>query len=261
MKNTDKRSLNISVILPTYNESENIVELLRLLLDALDEAGDSEVIVVDDSSPDGTADVVRREFGSDPRVRLHVRAGERGLATAIRKGIEVSAGETVIVMDSDFNHDPKYIPQFLKLSQYYEVVVGSRFLYGGGMYSRWRYYASLLYNIFIRFTLGIPIRDKLSGFFAVRRETLDKLSFDRIFYGYGDYFIRFLMAIVDLRLSVIEAPVYYDNRPAGESKTMFLKEFMRYTVSVLRIRFSSRSSRMRADAAAREPLSVAAGKK
>ncbi len=234
----------VSVILPTYNESGNIIELVQRVLQATREINEAEVVVVDDSSPDGTAGLVRNTFVNEPRVRLHVRVGERGLASAIRKGIELSSGQTIIVMDTDFNHDPRYIPQFLKLIQYYDVVVGSRFLYGGGMYSRWRYYASLLYNIFIRFALGIPISDKLSGFFAVRREALRKLDFDHIFYGYGDYFIRFLMTMVDLKLSILEIPVYYDNRPAGESKTMFLKEFFRYTKSVIQIRFSGKNSRM-----------------
>lgn len=251
------RQANVSIVLPTYNESGNIVELLRRILEAVEALERCEVIVVDDSSPDGTADIVRREFENDPRVRLHVRAGERGLATAIRKGIELSSGKALIVMDSDFNHDPKYIPQFLNLIQYYEVIVGSRFLYGGGMYSRWRYYSSLLYNIFIRLVLGIPVNDKLSGFFAVRRETLRRLEFDRIFYGYGDYFIRFLMVIVDLKLSILEIPVYYDNRPAGESKTMFLKEFARYTISVLRIRFSKKRTRMKCSTPETEPVSPA----
>lgn len=230
----------VSVVVPTYNEKENITELLRLIGRHLEGTADYEVIVVDDDSPDGTADVVAKETERNGRIRLHVRKGERGLATAIRKGIELSAGSVIVVMDSDFNHNPKYIPQFLKLIHYYEIVVGSRFLYGGGMYSQWRYYASFLYNVFIRFLLGIPIRDKLSGFFAIRKETLGRLDYDRIFYGYGDYFIRLLMVIVDLKLGLIEVPVFYDNRPAGESKTMFLKEFLRYTASVIRIRLGRR---------------------
>jgi len=237
------KTQKVSVVLPTYNESENIGELLERLTAALADTVDHEIIIVDDDSPDGTADVVNRQFGQKGNIRVHVRKGQRGLATAIRKGIELSAGSVVVVMDSDFNHDPKYIPQFLNLIQYYEVVVGSRFLYGGGMYSQWRYYASFFYNVFIRFFLGLPIRDKLSGFFAARTETLQKLDYDNIFYGYGDYFIRLLMTIVDLKLSLIEVPVFYNNRPAGESKTMFLKEFLRYTISVFRIRFGSKSAR------------------
>ena len=237
--------MKVSVVLPTYNERENISELLDRLAMTLADIVDHEIIVVDDNSSDGTADVVSKRVGQNENVRLHVRKDERGLATAIRKGIELSAGSVIVVMDSDFNHDPKYIPQFLNLIQYYEVVVGSRFLYGGGMYSQWRYYASFLYNVFIRFFLGLPIRDKLSGYFAARSGTLQRLNYDHIFYGYGDYFIRFLMTIVDLELSLIEVPVFYNNRPAGESKTMFLKEFLRYTVSVFRIRFGSKSDRQR----------------
>ncbi len=240
----------LSVVLPTYNERGNIEELVRRIKQTLDGITDYEIIVVDDNSPDGTADVIRGAFGGDGSVRLDVRTDERGLATAIRRGIELSTGATIVIMDTDFNHDPKYIPQFIKLIQYYDVVVGSRFLYGGGMYSQWRYYSSLLYNIFIRFVLGIPITDKLSGFFAARRDTLERLDFDWIFYGYGDYFIRLLMSVVDLRLSILEIPVFYDNRPAGESKTRFFKEFIRYTASVLRMRFAGRRPAVKAAPAA-----------
>ena len=213
--------------------------MLRLISKTLKGIVDYEIIVVDDNSPDGTGEEINDSFGADERVRLHVRKNERGLATAVRKGIELSRGSVVLVMDSDFNHNPVYIPQFLNLIQFYAVVVGSRFLYGGGMYSRWRYYASLVYNAFIRFFIGIPISDKLSGFFAIKRETLQDLDFDSIFHGYGDYFIRFLMA-VDRKLSIIEIPVFYDDRAAGESKTQFLREVLRYTASVLRIRFGKR---------------------
>lgn len=227
---------DVSVILPTYNERDNIVDLVNYIIETLEGTVNYELILVDDNSPDGTAEVVRQEFGGNANIRLHVRNNERGLATAIRKGIELSAGSVVVVMDTDFNHDPKYIPQFLNLIQFYDVVVGSRFLYGGGMYSRWRYYASLLYNGFIRFFLGIPITDKLSGFFAMRRESLGEIDSDRIFYGYGDYFIRFLATVVNLKLRILEIPVFYDNRRSGETKTQFLKEFLRYTVSVMKIR-------------------------
>ena len=247
------KAMRVSVVLPTYNERENIAELLERIAATLGDTVDHEIIVVDDDSPDGTAEAINTQFGQNQNIRLHVRKNERGLATAIRKGIELSTGSVIVVMDSDFNHDPKYIPQFLNLTQYYEVVVGSRFLYGGGMYSQWRYYASFLYNVFIRFFLGLPIRDKLSGFFAARSETLQRLDYDHIFYGYGDYFIRFLMTIVDLKLSLIEVPVFYNNRPAGESKTMFLKEFMRYTVSAVRIRFGSKSARQRKNPPIKRP--------
>ena len=196
-----------SIILPTLNSREDITEFIRGVTGMLD--------------------------------------GIANYESTMHKRIELTPGSVIAVMDSDFNHDSKYKHKFLNLIQYYEVVVGSRFLYGGGIYSQWRYYASFLYNVFIRFFLGLPIRDKLSGFFAARSETLQRLDYDHIFCGYGDYFIRFLMTIVDLRLSLIEVPVFYNNRPAGESKTMFLKKFMRYTVSVFKIRFASKSARRR----------------
>lgn len=235
----------ISVVLPTYNEKGNIAHLLREIVRNLEAITSYEIIVVDDKSPDGTADEVRRAFGEDGNVRLCVRETERGLATAVRKGIELSSGSIVVVMDTDFNHNPRYLPQFLNLIRFYNVVVGSRFLYGGGMYSKWRYYASLAYNSFIRFFLGIPITDKLSGFFAIRREALEVLDFDYIFHGYGDFFIRFLMSVVNRGMSIIEIPVFYDERAAGESKTQFVKEFLRYTASVIKIRFGRKPGNQR----------------
>jgi dolichol-phosphate mannosyltransferase len=228
----------ISIILPSYNEKGNITRLIVEISRTLEKIAPYEIVVVDDNSPDGTADAVREAFGQDRNIRLAVRKEERGLATAVRKGIELSTGSVIVVMDTDFNHNPGYLPQFLDLISFYSVVVGSRFLYGGGMYSAWRYYASLLYNVFIRFALGIPITDKLSGYFAVRREVLEDIDLDYVFHGYGDYFIRFLMTVVSLKISIIEIPVFYDVRAAGESKTKFLKEFLRYTASVIRTRFS-----------------------
>jgi len=235
----------ISVVLPTYNEKGNIADLLREIIRNLEEIASYEIIVVDDNSPDGTADEVRRAFGEDGNIRLCVRENDRGLATAVRKGIELSTGSVVLVMDTDFNHNPRYLPQFLNLIQFYTVVVGSRFLYGGGMYSRWRYYASLAYNSFIRFILGIPISDKLSGFFAIKREALQDLDFDYIFHGYGDFFIRFLMSVVNLEMSIIEIPVFYDERAAGESKTQFAKECVRYAASVIKIRLGRKPCNQR----------------
>jgi dolichol-phosphate mannosyltransferase len=228
---------DVSIILPTYNERDNILDLVNRIIRTLEGSVNYELIIVDDDSPDGTAEAVKRELAARENIQLHVRNNERGLATAVRKGIELSSGSVIVVMDTDFNHDPKYIPQFLNLMQFYDVVVGSRFLYGGGMYSRWRYYASMLYNGFIRIFLGIPITDKLSGFFAMRRESLQEIDCDRIFYGYGDYFIRFLATVVNLKLRILEIPVFYDNRRSGETKTKFLKEFLRYTASVMKIRF------------------------
>jgi dolichol-phosphate mannosyltransferase len=140
-------------------------------------------------------------------------------------------------MDTDFNHDPAMIPQMIDLLRYYDLVIGSRFVMRGGMEDARRYRLSLLYNIFIRFLLHTQIQDNLSGFFAVRRDRLFQLQpkFARIFYGYGDYFIRLLLVAWRSQWRILEVPVFYILRRHGMSKTGFWSIFSDYTTAVLKL--------------------------
>lgn len=230
---------DVSIVLPTYNERENICDLIDAIDQALTPSGLAwEVLVVDDSSPDGTADAVRQRYGPTGPVKLHVRSTDKGLAKSIRYGLEQAAGRTLVVMDTDFNHDPAMIPQMVDLLRYYELVIGSRFVMRGGMEDTARYRMSLLYNVFIRLLFHTQIQDNLSGFFAVRRETLFQLQpkFERIFYGYGDYFIRLLLLAWRSNWKILEVPVFYILRRHGESKTGFWDIFRDYTLAVLKLR-------------------------
>lgn len=227
----------VSVILPTYNEAGNIGDLVAAIRQALGDAGMAyEVIVVDDNSPDGTADIVRRQFGDAPEVRLEVRTRGRGLASAIRHGIEQSQGEIVAVMDTDFNHPPAMLPQMVDFLKYYDLVIGSRFVMGGGMEDIRRYYLSYIYNFWVRITLRTQIQDNLSGFFTMRRAQLNTYRFDEIFYGYGDYFIRLLLGAWRRKMRILEVPVFYDLRRHGASKTDFGGVFKQYTRAVVQAR-------------------------
>jgi dolichol-phosphate mannosyltransferase len=228
-----------SVILPTYNERGNIVELISEIISTLDaEKIDFEVIVVDDNSPDGTSQIVNETFSNDPRIKLFIRNQERGLATAIRYGIEKSDGAIVVIMDTDFNHDPRMLPQLIKLLKYYDIVIGSRFVLGGGMENRLRYYCSVIYTIWLRFLLGIHIKDKLSGFFSIRKSKLISLNMDSIFIGYGDFFIRLLLKAQKKCFRMLEVPTFYQIRKSGHSKTNFIDVFFKYTISAIKIFFS-----------------------
>lgn len=222
----------LSVVLPTYNESGNIGPLIAAVREAARAASELEILVVDDDSPDGTADVAAR---AGPAVRVIVRKGERGLAAAVRRGIEESSGEVVVVMDTDFNHQPEMIPQMVDFLRFYDLVTGSRFTVGGGMEERGRYRLSFLFNFFCRMLLGTKLQDHLSGFFAARRETILALDLDEIFAGYGDYFIRLLVESLARGSTILEVPVYYPARSHGESKTQFLRTLARYTRAVLRL--------------------------
>ena len=241
MKKVDKGSsepieseASVSVILPTYNEQGNIVQLVRKLKGLL--AGTpKEIIIVDDDSPDGTAQLVRDAFADDGEVRLIVRHENRGLANSIREGIESTSGEMIVVIDSDGNHQPEDVVTLLHVTNHVDIVVGSRFIYGGGMTNLFHYYLSYLFNIFIRLATGSRLDDNLSGFFSIHRKKLFALDFDKIFWGYGDYFFRLLLLCQRHGFRLVEIPVFYGERKHGISKTNFFLVFVRYTGEILRI--------------------------
>jgi dolichol-phosphate mannosyltransferase len=232
----------VSVVLPTYNEREGVAELFAEILGAARQAGLAvEVLVVDDASPDGTAAHVEAVFAADPAVRVHVRRGERGLASAIHRGIREAHGDVVVIMDSDGNHDPALLPLMVRCADEFDVVIGSRYVLGGGMLtSRFRYWASYAFNILIRVVLGLRIHDNLSGFLAFRPTLLRGLEPEAVFYGYGDYAIRLLHHVVRRGGRVLEIPTVYRFRKGGESKTRFFAYFWTYLGSVLRLRLARR---------------------
>jgi len=229
----------LTVVLPTYNESGNIGDLILSVRSASQAFPDVEILVVDDNSPDGTAAIAA---GAGADVRVVVRREERGLASAVRRGIEEARGDVVVVMDTDFNHQPEMIPQMVDFLRYYDLVIGSRFTVGGGMDERERYLFSFWFNFFCRLVLRTKIQDHLSGFFAARREALLDLDGQVIFQGYGDYFIRMLVQWLQRGRSVLEVPVYYLARKHGESKTQFMRVLITYTGAVLRVAWGRRGA-------------------
>jgi len=238
--------IKVSVILPTYNEKGNIVELIREITKELSTIEvEREIVIVDDSSPDGTGVIVRDAFSNDNSVKVFIRTEGRGLATAVRYGIEKSSGNFIAVMDTDFNHDPKMLPQMIEFLKHYDVISGSRFTMGGGMEPTYRYIGSFIFNMFIRIILRTQIQDNLSGFFSIRREKLFSLDFDRIFYGYGDYFTRLLYLAEKQKYKILEVPVFYQLRKSGESKTNLASVFLKYAVSLLKFRTATLLDRIK----------------
>lgn len=229
---------SLSVILPTYNEKDNILSLIDEIESALVSNNiEYEIIVVDDNSPDGTGRIVKERYNSNPRIRVIIRENERGLATAIKTGILNSTGEFILVMDTDFNHDPEKIPLMYKLRDDFDIIIGSRYVAGGGMEGpQFRYWGSYLFNIFIKLILWMGIHDNLSGYLVFNRALIKEIDVEKTFYGYGEYCIRFLFQLKKKKFSIIEIPVIYKSRPSGESKTDFLKYLLVYTWSVLKLR-------------------------
>lgn len=227
----------VSVVLPTYNELANIVPLVSEILERTGQAGiETQVVVVDDNSTDGTIEALGQAFARDKRLKLVVRVNERGLATALWRGINEAAHPVVVTMDSDFNHSPRDLMRLLAALPGHDMVIGSRYVPGGGMNtSALRFRLSQAFNLLVRLLLGVPTTDNLSGFLAAPKDVW--LGFrSEIFAGYGDYAIRLLYEAQRRGLRLKEVPVVYENRLGGESKTRFLHHFVQYLATALALR-------------------------
>jgi len=227
----------VSLVLPTYNEAGSIVRLLCEIDSVLSARQIAyEALVLDDASPDGTADLVERELSAKLPVRVVRRRGPRGLALALHEGIALATADTVIAMDADFNHDPQALVSLLTALDGCDVAAGSRFVPGGGMYSRTRWVGSLAMNWMIRVALRTGVHDNLSGYFAMRKRDLGRLPSAGIFTGYGDYYFRLLWYARHAGMRIVEVPVFYRSREGGSSKTPLLRTSWRYTRAALRFR-------------------------
>jgi dolichol-phosphate mannosyltransferase len=228
--------MKVSVILPTYNEAGNITRLVDAILAIMPEEIEPEIIVVDDNSTDGTLQLVRDRFGDDNRVIALLRTTDRGLAKSVRAGIERSTGDRLIVMDTDFTHDPIEIPRLLHVGQMYDLVSGSRFCPGGRMQDTTHHIASLSYNWVLRILLRTQVQDNLGGYFTIRRSVLKDIPFDTVFQGYGEYYFRLLYHLQLQERTLVEIPAVYLARTAGQSKSRFLTMLVRYSWAAIELR-------------------------
>jgi dolichol-phosphate mannosyltransferase len=213
----------VSVILPTYNEAGNIVDLAEAIHKAITQP--HEIIVVDDNSPDGTSQLIQEliDSGRVPGLRLETRTADRGLRKSIWRGIELAKGDTVVWMDCDFSMPPAVIPQLLaKVGEGYDIAVGSRFVSGGSQKehaegeSRLAIVLSSILNVVLRVVLHFRFRDYTSGFIAIRRDIFKNI---RLKGDYGEYFIDLMFRSILLKHPFVEIPYNCESRRSGESKT------------------------------------------
>jgi len=208
------------VIVPTYNERENIDPLLERLL-ALPHGLD--VLVVDDGSPDGTADRVKAWKEKSPRVHLLQRPGKMGLGSAYRDGFRYAlqnGAEYIFEMDADFSHDPVAIGEFLEAAKDADVVLGSRYLHGVTVVN-WplsRLILSYSANVYTRIITGLPVADATGGFKCFRRRALEGVALDRVkTEGYG-FQIEMSFRCWRKGFRIKEIPIMFVDRRAGVSK-------------------------------------------
>lgn len=234
---TSQRGL-VSIVLATYNESENIGDMLRAIFAALPDP--VEIIVVDDNSPDQTWKIAM-DFG-DERVKLIRRMNTRGLASAINRGIIESRGDYIGWMDSDMCHPPAMLPAMLETLNDSDAVIGSRYIEGGkDARNPSRVLSSRLVNRLASLILGQGILDYDSGFILMHRTVLNSVSLSPS--GYGAYFIEFIYACRRKGLKVVEIPYTFTERQKGVSKSnVNLIQFglagFGYITRILRTRFA-----------------------
>jgi len=209
------------VVIPTYNESENIERMLHRIHECLPGAG---LLVVDDGSPDGTADLVKRVATQLPDVHLLLRASKSGLGSAYRVGFAwgLERGyDACIEIDADFSHDPAALPALIApLDEGFDVVIGSRYVEGGSI-PNWAWHRHLLSrggNVYASAVLGLGVADATAGYRVYSAGILRQLDLDRIRAEGYDFQIEMTYRAAQHGATITEVPISFVDRAAGESK-------------------------------------------
>ena len=236
-------SMKTLIIIPTYNELENLPLLLKQIFSF---APETDVLIVDDNSPDGTGQLAKEIRKKNPRVNVLHRPGKLGLGTAYIAGFKYAiehSYDAAFEMDADFSHDPCYLPNFLKAIESADLVIGSRYIPGGSTpnWSATRRLISGSGNIFARFMLGIQIHDCTGGFRCYRRSVLQNIDLDAIqSRGYA-FQVELTYRVMRQGFKIVETPITFMDRRLGKSK-MSRKIVIEAFTYVLRTRFSKQPS-------------------
>jgi dolichol-phosphate mannosyltransferase len=238
MNNDERSAARVWVVLPTFNEIENLGQMLRAI-NALDPG--LHILVVDDASPDGTGEMAEQMARESARIQVVRRVRERGLGTAYRAGFQHALGsgaDAVITMDCDFSHDPRAIPTLLEASRTAHVVIGSRYV-AGGRIEKWTLHRRLLSasaNRFARALFDIPARDCTSGFRLYQREVLEAIPWNRVrSTGYAFLVETLYWASRQKSARIREVPIRFVDRERGQGK-MGARETFYGVTNLLRLR-------------------------
>jgi dolichol-phosphate mannosyltransferase len=213
------------IVIPTFNEADNlerIVAAAALELDGI-RADDYRILIVDDNSPDGTGQIADRLAAERPEVDVLHRRGKSGLGSAYRDGFARALGEgaeLLVEMDADFSHDPRYLPDLLAAAEHSDLVLGSRYVPGGGVrdWGLLRRVISRGGGIYARLILGFPVRDPTGGFKCIRREVLEAIELETVRAEGYVFQIEVTYRAVLAGFRVREIPIVFRDRTAGTSK-------------------------------------------
>lgn len=208
------------VLLPTYNEKDNVERITAKILEVDPRI---EVLVVDDNSPDGTGEIADRIAESEPRVRVMHRAGKQGLGKAYIAGFKYGIEhkyDYIFEMDADFSHQPKYLADHLENIKTCDLSLGSRYIPGGGVenWPKLRWAISYYANVYSRVVTGLPVKDATGGFKCFRREVLESLKLDDIRSNGYSFQIEVSFRVWLKNYRIREIPIVFVEREAGHSK-------------------------------------------
>lgn len=233
------------VVTPTYNEADNIEQLIG---DVLSNGAENHILIVDDNSPDGTASIVERLQGNNPRVHLIRRSGKMGLGTAYVEGFKFALSRSydfIVEMDADFSHNPKEIPNFLKRMNGCDVVLGSRYSDGVRVVN-WpirRLILSFSANVYTRIITGLPVHDATSGFKCFKRKVLEAIDLENIRSNGYAFQIEMVFLAWKKGFTVCELPITFVDRRSGVSK-MSRKIVFEAALMVWKLKFRSVFNRL-----------------
>jgi len=204
----------LSILVPTYNEKENIKPLYEAIKKAID---DFELIFIDDNSPDGTAEVIKEIQAEDDRIKLLERKGKLGLGSAIVDGLNIAQGEYIAMMDADLSHPPSQLPTMLKALHDVDIVIGSRYIEGGRIegWSLLRHLISRIAIFWCHLFLGVRVKDPISGFALWRRGVVEKVKDELSPKGFK---ILLEILIKCHGAKIKEVPITFTPRLYGRSK-------------------------------------------
>jgi dolichol-phosphate mannosyltransferase len=228
------------VIIPTYNERENIERIVPLILE---KDPSIHVLIVDDGSPDGTGEIADLMSKKDSRIFVIHRKNKSGLGTAYVTGFKYAIQKKydyVFEMDADFSHDPKYIPDFLDAIKEADLIIGSRYITGVNVIN-WpmsRLLLSYYANVYSRIITGLPVKDATGGFKCFRREVLETIDLDKVKSNGYSFQIEMSLRAWKKSFRIKEIPIVFEDRRMGQSKMS--KKIVREAIwMVWRLRFMS----------------------
>ncbi len=208
------------VVIPTYNERDNIVRLCR---EVLSQHPDLQILIVDDNSPDGTGAIADELAAGSDRISVIHRPGKLGLGSAYCEGFKAALGmgaDYLIEMDADFSHDPSVLPLFLETIQGCDLVIGSRYLNGISVVN-WplrRLMLSYFASVYTRIITGLKVMDCTSGFKCFRRSTIEAIDLDSVGSDGYSFQIEMNYRCMERGLKIVEVPIIFIDRHAGSSK-------------------------------------------